>query len=189
MYHASFPDLHGSDELDDLYVENFFEWLEAQSDEFEFVSHEFSFFYLVWPERKKRKLHESVPNTVGRFYLEALRVKDRSPSSFAVQIRRSLEAICKDRGVQGRNLDQQLKQLTSQGIIPSIIAEIADELRLLGNIGAHADDLRVTSEQVQAMDDFFHLVIEYVYIAPHKLKEFRNTLGITNTIAGGETVH
>ena len=51
---------------------------------------------------------------------------------------------------------------------------MTDVLRLLGNIGAHAVEQSIKPIHVIVIDDFFHLIIEYVYVAPSKLKEFRD---------------
>lgn len=53
---------------------------------------------------------------------------------------------------------------------------MTDVLRLLGNIGAHAAGQSVKLGHVRAIDDFFRAIIEYVYVAPSKLKEFRDRL-------------
>jgi hypothetical protein len=129
---------------------------------------------LVWPQRKT--LHESVPKDIKRIYEEAALIERSSPDAFAVQIRRGLEAVCIDRGVEERNLHQALEQLAAKGEIPPTLAEFTDVLRLLGNIGAHWTGKHVHPLQTFALDDFFRAIIEYIYVAPSKLKEFRNRL-------------
>jgi hypothetical protein len=73
-------------------------------------------------------------------------------------------------------LHERLKDLVGRGELPSVLAEMTDLLRLLGNAGAH--DLRsaVRPPQVWAMDEFFRAVVEYIYVAPAKVKAFRETL-------------
>lgn len=70
-------------------------------------------YELVWP--KFRELQECVPITVRRIYAEAISIKSRAPNAFANQIRRALEAICKDRGATSRTLAQSLNELTHRG--------------------------------------------------------------------------
>jgi hypothetical protein len=48
--------------------------------------------------------------------------------------------------------------------------------RVLGNVGAHAGDQEVESYQVEALDQFFRAVVEYVYVAPSRLSRFREEL-------------
>jgi hypothetical protein len=129
---------------------------------------------LVWPH--SGKLHKSVPVSVTTIYDEALRIKTLAPNAFAVQIRRALEALCSDRGAKRAALQGMLKELADRGEIPSTLAEVTDVLRLLGNVGAHAASESVKPWQVYAMDEFFRAVVEYVYVAPSKLKEFKDSL-------------
>ena len=50
----------------------------------------------MWPA--KGELHAAVPDRVKEVYREAARIKKLSANGFANQIRRALEAVCKDRG-------------------------------------------------------------------------------------------
>jgi hypothetical protein len=134
-----------------------------------------SSLHLLWPQTK---LNQAVPWQVLECYLEAVKVKNISSSSFAVLMRKALEAICNDLSVPGKSLDERLEELTLRGVLPKAISKIASELRRLGNVGAHAYDIQITPKQVQAIDDFFQLVVEYVYVIPNKLEAFRNQLQV-----------
>lgn len=127
---------------------------------------------LVWPD--PGVLHQSVPKAITECYVEAARIKNLAPNAFAVQIRRALEALCDDRSAKKGVLQLRLQDLVSRGEIPPVLAEMTDVLRLLGNIGAHAADQSIKPGHVLAIDDFFRVIIEYVYVAPSKLKEFRD---------------
>jgi len=127
---------------------------------------------LVWPD--PGVLHQSVPKAIAECYVEAARIKNLAPNAFAVQIRRALEALCDDRSAKKGVLQLRLQDLVSRGEIPPVLAEMTDVLRLLGNIGAHAADQSIKPGHVLAIDDFFRVIIEYVYVAPSKLKEFRD---------------
>ena len=129
---------------------------------------------LVWP--KPAKLDESVPERVRECYDEAARIKSIAPNAFAVQIRRALEALCDDRAAPGRSLQERLQRLSEKGEIPPVLAEMTTILRLLGNVGAHLTEERVTPMDAWAIDDFFRAVIEYVYVAPSRVKDFRDRL-------------
>lgn len=131
---------------------------------------------LVWPKRSpERALSEVVPSKIKTAYNRALKVKSE-PNSFAVQIRRTLEAICIDRGGAGKNLQEDLKKLSQAGEFPPVVAEIALELKDIGNTGAHVRSQAVQDDQVQAIDDFSHLVVNYVYEAPARLEAYRRLL-------------
>jgi hypothetical protein len=129
---------------------------------------------LEYPE--SGELHSSVPKTVSKIYSEALQIKSLAPNAFAVQIRRALEALCEDRGAKNGTLQKMLNELSTKGEIPSTLIEVTDLLGLLGNIGAHAPEDSVQPWQVRTIDEFFRAIVEYVYIAPSKIKEFREGL-------------
>lgn len=137
---------------------------------------------LIYPD--PGVLHESIPKLIADCYTEAVKIKHLAPNAFAVQIRRALEAICEDRGAKERTLHDRLQHLAQQGEIPPILAEMTKVLRLLGNIGAHATDQSIQPGYVGAIDDFFRAIVEYVYVAPSKLTEFRDRLERLKTDAG-----
>ncbi len=141
------------------------------------ISHgqfDLSKYELVWP--KPSGLHDCVPPLVRKIYAEAAVIKTRAPNAFANQIRRSLEAVCKDRGAASKTLAQNLTDLAQRGEIPQTLTEITDVLRQLGNVGSHAGDDDIAPEYVDVIDDFFRAIIEYVYIAPHKVSQFKARL-------------
>jgi hypothetical protein len=117
-----------------------------------------------------------VPQTIREVYAEAVRIKEIAPNAFAVQIRRALEALCEDRVAKGRSLAEKLKDLSVKVEIPPVLAEMTDVLRLIGNIGAHGIGESVHPLQASAIDEFFKAVIEYVYVAPAKLRTFKKEM-------------
>jgi len=128
--------------------------------------------YIVFPEIKP--IDESIPKTIAECYKEALEIKWKSPSTFAVLIRKCLEGMCRDRGLNSGNLYNDLTELAKKGEIPPLLVEMTDTLRTLGNIGAHWSDEKMNNEHVEIIDDFFKSIIEYVYIAPGKLKKYHD---------------
>lgn len=142
----------------------------------------FTFADLEYPE--SGELHSSVPEVVSKIYSEALRIKNLAPNAFAVQIRRALEALCEDRGAKSGTLQNMLSELSSKGEIPTTLMGATDILRLLGNMGAHASENSVRPWQVRTLDEFFRAIIEYVYVAPSKIKEFREGLSTFKSETG-----
>jgi len=129
---------------------------------------------LIFPD--SGRLHRSIPAEVADIYQEAFRIREIAPNAFAVQIRRALEALCEDRGARKGTLHRRLSDLVARNEIPEVLAEVTDVLRLLGNIGAHANTQVVEAWQVHTIDEFFRAVVEYVYVAPSKLQEFQQSL-------------
>lgn len=130
---------------------------------------------LVYPD--SGVLHKAVPKAIADCYSEAARIKNVAPNAFAVQIRRALEMLCDDRVAKKGGLQRRLAELASRDEFPSTLAQMTHVLRLLGNVGAHAASQSVKPGHVGAIDNFFRAIVEYVYVAPSKLKEFRDELG------------
>lgn len=138
------------------------------------------FARLLWP--KSAELHECVPESVRRCYTEAAKIKALAPNAFANQIRRSLEAVCRDRGASQNSLASSLKELASKGDIPPVLAEMSDLIRVIGNMGSHASEDDVPPTFVPAIDDFFNAVIEYVYVGPYRISHTKSQLTRAKTL-------
>ncbi len=129
---------------------------------------------LAYPE--SGQMHVVVPEIIRNAYKEAHRIKNIAPNAFAVQIRRALEAICIDQGETNGNLVSKLKRLSEKEKIPPVLTDAGDILRLLGNVGAHGLSDSVQPLQAFALDEFFRVIIEYLYIAPSKIEEFKKSM-------------
>lgn len=131
---------------------------------------------LFWPNKPKPNLNldfTAIPNDVIEIYREASGIKSLGPTAFVVQIRRALEAICLDQGVKERTLNASLQKLIDEGRLPALLGEITNVIKVIGNAGAHAGCPPVLHSHVLAIDDFFRIVLDYLYIAPSKLKKFK----------------
>ena len=129
---------------------------------------------LTWP--KSDVLDKSVPAAVADHYYEAKKIQNLSPSAFVVMIRRALEALCADRGVAVGPLHKSLKKLAESGEIPERLADVTSVLRQIGNEGAHHTGTKVNIPMTWTIDEFFRVLIEYVYVAPKKLEGFQSRL-------------
>ena len=135
---------------------------------------EFEIARLIWPTTKL--LSEAVPLPVRRCYSEAARVRQKSPKSFAIHIRSALEALCDERGAAKGTLSKRLKDLAFKGEIPGALARMSEVIRVLGNIGAHDYNSRISHGDVSVIDDFFQAIVEYVYVGPDKIMNFQQRL-------------
>ena len=129
---------------------------------------------LIWPD--PGFLGQGVPSLIKEIYKEAMRIKNLAPNAFAVQVRRALEALCDDRGANKGTLYDRLKSLVEKNEIPPVLSEMSNILRLIGNIGAHATQQNVKAGHVRIIDEFFKAIIEYVYVAPQKVKQLKKQL-------------
>ena len=59
-----------------------------------------------------------------------------------------LETVCNQEGANGNDLFAKLDDLAARGRIPDMLAEVAHELRQLGNLGAHDEEVSVAPDDV-----------------------------------------
>lgn len=120
--------------------------------------------------------NNAVPKSIREPYDRALRVKKIDPGFYAVGIRRMLEAVCDDQAILPGDLFIRLTALADREAIPAKLEEQAQELRRLGNLGAHSKDIDVNQSDVPVIEDFAEAVLEYLYRAPAKLAALRASL-------------
>lgn len=117
--------------------------------------------------------NESIPHEVRVTYESAKRIQNLNPEAFSMSVRKCIEIICKLHGVEKGSLANKLKKLCEQQSLPDLIAEAADSIRLIGNQAAH-DIEDIHPINAQQIDDFFKVLVEYIYILPNKLKWFKH---------------
>ncbi len=87
--------------------------------------------------------------------------------------RRALQASCVELKAKDAKLQDQIDELASKGVITESLKQMAHEVRLTGNDGAHPgkDGLNDVSEpdsrdMIEFTREFFH----HVFVVPAKLK-------------------
>ena len=84
----------------------------------------------------------------------------------AIMVRKTLEELCRDRAVSGRNLKEKIKALGKLAVIPTELFDGLDDLRLLGNDAAHVESTTydtVGAEEVEIALEFTKEVLKAVY--------------------------
>lgn len=112
---------------------------------------------------------EGLPEDIARAYKAARAVRLIDANAFAVLLGRVLELVCINRKANGDTLFKQLNDLATRGEIPGPLAAMADQLRILRNIGAHATLGELSRGEVPILDDICGAILEYVYSAPHRV--------------------
>lgn len=112
----------------------------------------------------------SLPSPLKKAYEAALKVKSMDPNSFALLAGQTLESVCRYEQAQGKTFHEKLKYLAQKGRIPDTLAEMARQVRLLRNLAAHDAKDEVTEKDVPFILEFLEAILEYLYIAPAKIK-------------------
>lgn len=127
----------------------------------------------LWPPNTS--LPSEVPERIRKLYEEARQVRNQSPSSFVVLLRRAYEALARDRKAEGRTLSEQIQSLIDQDKLPHVFAEMIDISRRIGNLGAHNAEKDVTPDDAEVSDQFLKAIVEYLYVAPALLDRVKGT--------------
>lgn len=118
-----------------------------------------------------------IPKAVKDSFESAIKVRNIDGAICAIAIRRTIEMVCKDKGVKEGSLYEMLKSLSDNGILPPILEEMASVLRKIGNAAAHADEKDFDHDLVNSMIEFTKIILDYLYNIPEQLKQVQDSIG------------
>jgi len=107
-----------------------------------------------------------LPDAVRATWEATLRLRYGDGNVYAGSLRRLLEAVCLDRMGPGAKLGQRLRHLANQEDFPQSLVVIANLLRELGNIGAHADGRVIAKTNNRKLEELMLAILSHVYQAP-----------------------
>jgi len=125
--------------------------------------------------RLVRIVDASVPETVGAAVVEAQKCFDVGAyNACATMCRRAVQAAAVERGGKGETLFKQIDDLAQQRLITPALQEWAHEVRLIGKVGAHADE-PIESSPEDARDGlvFAEELLDHLYVLPARLAKRR----------------
>jgi Domain of unknown function (DUF4145) len=134
-----------------------------------------AFRVLPWP-LKYDKHPDNWPEPVGRFWLQAKRSCTASNwDAAAVMTRSAMQLALRDKGAQGANLKKEIEHLANEGLLPPLMKEWADVLRVLGNDSAHPTPEQAATSSRDAQDAMKYLdfLLEYLYDLPDQIAKYR----------------
>ena len=105
-----------------------------------------------------------LPALVEESYREALKCMSADAwLASVVMIRRTLEAVGKDFDATSKTLHDGLSKLREKGVISEELWSWGDQLRFIGNIGAHPTADKVTGQDGQEAMEFLEAILETIY--------------------------
>jgi hypothetical protein len=111
-----------------------------------------------------------VPEKVAKFYEDARRVMDAGvPDAAAVQLRKTLEAAAACYGIDDGPLVSRIQELMALGLITLQFGDVLDQVRKVGNVGAHASDEVVDQPTVERAFRFTTQVLRNLFEIPAEL--------------------
>jgi hypothetical protein len=118
-----------------------------------------------------------LPNKVRIIYLEIMgAVNAKLPVLSAIGLRALIEALCKDQGVIGKNLENLIDGLATNGILSEAQASILHSHRFLGNVAAHEIESAKPKEVLAALE-IAETMLRAIYVLP----------GLSDKIKTGKT--
>ena len=119
---------------------------------------------------------ENWPKNISRFWIQAHENQaNENWDAAAVMARSALQAALRNQEAKGKNLKEEIDDLLHKGILPKIMKEWADELRLLGNESAHPHDTSNPPDEkdVHAVINFLDYLLLYLFDLPSQIQEYR----------------
>ena len=128
---------------------------------------------VLYPSERRTQL-DGVPPSLKKRYKEAARsFKVASYESCVMMCRKCIDIMCIALGARGCDLSEKINNLYETQKIDSRLLEWAQEIRLVGNDGAHEDDI-VTRRDAQDTLDFTEYILTYVFILTSRFDKYRN---------------
>ncbi len=118
----------------------------------------------------------SIPEHIRQAYEAALKVKNIDAPLCLIGLRRVLEAICKEKGAEGKDLSKMVKDLVDKKILPEMLDDACWVVRQLGNSAAHADQTDFYKYEVERTTEFVGAIIDYLYVLPHRIARFKRNV-------------
>lgn len=106
---------------------------------------------------------KNAPDVVINPYKEAQKCyRVQAYEACVIMCRKGIEAICNERGETKGNLAEKLKKLKEKHLLEETFYNWSNELRLIGNDGAHSHDI-IDKQDAKDAIDFFDALITYLY--------------------------
>lgn len=133
--------------------------------------------YRVLPRSLKiTNAPDYMPDQVGRNWLQAQKsLETESWDAAVIMARTAMQAALREQQAKGKNLIDEINDLAEQGILPPLMVDWANEVRVLGNKGTHQNSTSEGTEADDAEDivEYLDYLLEYLYALPKKIKIYR----------------
>lgn len=115
---------------------------------------------------------KDMPEDVKLDYDEATRIFSRSPRGAAALLRLGLQKLCKHLGQPGANINQDIRALAADNVLPPLVVKVADTVRITGNNAVHPGEM---SDQdfdhvASKMFDLLNIVVKKGISEPKELE-------------------
>ncbi|RKR89937.1 uncharacterized protein DUF4145 [Micromonospora pisi] len=128
---------------------------------------------VIWPVRDTQ-LSVEIPDPARKSFEEARACHHAGQfTAAALMVRRTLEAVCIDKGATTGSLQVKLNELKSKGIIEGKLTDWSHDLRALGNEAAHDTTIFISAADAQDALELAEALLNYVYVLNAKYNAFK----------------
>lgn len=144
-------------------------------DEWE-VPEDLEYYPKYNPEHVDLENIRRVPEIVREIYAESMLAVQAGALTLAgLGLRGTIEAVCNERNITGRNLEVRIAKLATQGLISSKDAERLHAIRFLGNDAAH-EIKKPTDPQISVALKIINHLIQSVYLLELEISRKLDTI-------------
>ena len=113
-----------------------------------------------------------MPEDVKRDYEEAARIFEKSPRGSAALLRLGLQKLCRNLGKKGENINTDIRELSSDGVLAPNVIKVADTVRITGNNAVHPGEMSEADFDYVASKLFklLNFIVKKAITEPKELK-------------------
>jgi hypothetical protein len=129
-------------------------------------------YWQVWPEQAPRELPDEAPAEMRSLYREASQAENAGALRGAAGLyRAAVEALLKNQGIEGPNLEQRIDALQGKGVDSDLVRDL-HEARLTGNWSLH-DGVVFSAEEIADLAQLIHDAVRVLYVQPAERERMR----------------
>lgn len=116
---------------------------------------------LIYPDSScAESPSNDMPPDVRLDYLEAARIRQKSPRGAAALLRLALQKLCKHLGEPGEHINTDIRSLSAKKKVSQEVIHMADVLRITGNCSAHPGEM--SDEDIDEVSDGLFELINFI---------------------------
>ncbi|MEU4424842.1 DUF4145 domain-containing protein [Actinoplanes sp. NPDC024001] len=128
---------------------------------------------VLWPVRDA-PLSAEIPEPARKSFEEARACHHAGQfTAAALMVRRTLEAVCTDKGASGGSLHAKLNELKNLKVIEGKLHDWSHDLRALGNEAAHDTAVFISAADAQDALELAEALLSYVYVLDARYNAFK----------------
>lgn len=118
---------------------------------------------------------EYLPENVEEYYRNAIIVLNTGVSSAAaVELRRTLEAAVKHKGINVKPLAKAIEKLVNDGWVTKDFKDVLTHVKKIGNVGAHAGEDSISESEVRLAMKFTTQILRNLFEIPAELEKLNS---------------